>query len=183
MKKLAAIGAVIVAIAAGLVSAQVALAKPTGMSPAEYRALLLRSDGLNHRFGVTDVRSLTLERSPSERFSAGNPIRQNLESPAPAGMTRDEYRALLLRSQGLNQKYGVTNLGPITLERGTQERFGIGNPLRDGPVANPTLSDSSSNIAWDNIGIGMGAALGLLALVATAVIGVRHHNQGHLGTS
>jgi hypothetical protein len=182
MKKLATIGIAIVAIAAALVSAQVALAKPVGMSPAEYRALLLRSEGLNHRFGVTDVRSLTLERSPSERFSASNPIRQNVESPAPAGMTRDEYRALLLRSEGLNKKYGVTNLGQITLERANLDRFGIDNPLRERPVATTTSSDSST-IAWDNIGMGMGAALGLLALVATAVIGVRHHQQGHLRTS
>lgn len=182
MKKLAAIGAVAFAIAGSLVSAQVAFAKPTGMTPAEYRALLIRSDGLNHRFGATDLRSLTIERSPSERFSASNPIRRNVESPVPAGMTRDEYQALLLRSEGLNKKYGVTNLGPITLERGNQQRFGIDNPLREGPVANPTVTDSSS-IAWDNIGMGMGAALGLLALVATAVIGIRHHQQGHLRTS
>jgi hypothetical protein len=159
MKKLAAIGAVAVVVAVSLVSAQAASARPAGITPAEYRALMIHSEGLNNRFAHKTV------------------------SPVPVGMTRDEYRALLLRSEGLNRKYSVNSLDSLTLERGTQQRFGIGNPLREGPVANPTVSDSS-NIAWDNIGIGMGAALGLLALIATAVIGVRHHGQhGHLGTS
>jgi hypothetical protein len=183
MKKLAAIGAVVVAVAISLVSAQAASARPAGINPAEYRALLIRSEGLNHRFGVTNLRSLNLERGINERFATTNPIRQNAASPVPAGMTRDEYRALLLRSEGLNRKYGTTSLDSLTLERGAQDRFGLGNPLRSELVNTPASSDSS-NIAWDNIGMGMGAALGLLALIATAVIGVRHRGQhGHLGTS
>jgi hypothetical protein len=178
MKKLAVIGAVAVAVAASLVSAQAASAR-SGMTQAQYQALVTRSEGLNHRVGVTDPRSLTLERGIDERFATTNPIRQKTVSPLPAGMTRDEYRALLLRSEGLNRKYGTTSLDLLTLERGAQDRFGLDNPLRNEPVVNP--SSDSSNIAWDNIGIGMGAALGLLALIATAVVGVRHH--GHLGTS
>ena len=186
MKKLAAIGALAIAVAASLVSAQAANARPAGLTPAEYqayRALVIRGEGLNHRYGVTDSRSLTLERGTNERFATTNPIRRNAVSPVPAGMTRDEYRALLLRSEGLNRKYGTTNLGSLTLERGAQDRFGLGNPLRTDPGTTPASSDSS-NIAWDNIGMGMGAALGLLALIATAVVGVRHRGQhGHLGTS
>jgi len=162
MKKLAAIGAVAVVVATALVSAQAASARPAGLTPAEYqayRAQVIRSEGLNHRFVQKTV------------------------SPVPAGMTRDEYRALLLRSEGLNRKYGTTSLNSLTLERGAQDRFGLDNPLRNEPVSTPASSDSS-NIAWDNIGIGMGAALGLLALIATAVVGVRHRGQhGHLGTS
>jgi hypothetical protein len=44
------------------------------------------------------------------------------------------FRAELLRSQGMNQVYGLGASKRLTLERGANERFAAGNPLRPKPV-------------------------------------------------
>jgi hypothetical protein len=64
-------------------TAQAATSKPAGMSNAEYRALMIRSQALNDRHGL------------------GWPARK------PELMTAAEFRALMLSSQALNDKYGV----------------------------------------------------------------------------
>jgi hypothetical protein len=84
MKKLAIIGTVIVAVAIPLVAAQGAGAKPTGMSPAEYHALLVREN----------QQQLNLERGKDERFAAGNPLRNEGASSVPQGMTLTLERPL-----------------------------------------------------------------------------------------
>lgn len=97
MKKLAIIGTVVTVGALGLVGQ--AVAKPTssinplpsavaleqgqsqrldaskpafGMTPAEYHALMARSEGLNKKYGLGTY-SLTLERGSNERFTVDNP--------------------------------------------------------------------------------------------------------------
>jgi hypothetical protein len=99
MKKLALIGTVVAVGALGLVGH--AVAKPTaavkplpaavaleqgqsqrldpskpafGMTPAEYNALMARSEGLNKKYGLGTY-SLTLERGSNERFTIDNPTR------------------------------------------------------------------------------------------------------------
>ena len=49
MKKLAIIGMVFAGL---MLSSASAWAKPTGMTKAEYRALMLRSEGLNQKYGL-----------------------------------------------------------------------------------------------------------------------------------
>jgi hypothetical protein len=102
MKKLAIIGTVVTVVALGLVGQ--AVAKPTasvkplpsavaleqglnqrfpsdnpsqkafGMNPAEYHALMARSEGLNKKYGLGTY-SLTLERGSNERFTVDNPTK------------------------------------------------------------------------------------------------------------
>lgn len=102
MKKLAIIGTVVTVVALGLVGQVVA--KPTasvnplpsavaleqglnqrfpsdntsqnafGMNPAEYHALMARSEGLNKKYGLGTY-SLTLERGSNERFTVDNPTK------------------------------------------------------------------------------------------------------------
>ena len=43
-----------------------------GMNPAEYHALMARSEGLNKKYGLGTY-SLTLERGSNERFTVDNP--------------------------------------------------------------------------------------------------------------
>jgi hypothetical protein len=64
-------------------TAQAATSKPAGMSNAEYRALMIRSQALNDRYGLA---------WPAKK---------------PELMTAAEFRALMLRSQALNDKYGL----------------------------------------------------------------------------
>src|SRR5262245_17109058 len=99
MTKLAIIGTVVTVGALGLVGQ--AVAKPTaavrplpasvvleqgqsqrldaskpafGMTPAEYHALMVRSEALNRKYGLGTA-ALTLERGSSERFAIDNPSR------------------------------------------------------------------------------------------------------------
>ena len=77
MKKLAIIGMVFAGL---MLSSASAWAQPTGPTKAEYRALMLRSDGLNQKYSLGQYAT---------------------------GLTKAEYRALMLRSEGMNQKYGA----------------------------------------------------------------------------
>ena len=45
-----------------------------GMNPAEYHALMARSEGLNKKYGLGTY-SLTLERGSNERFTVDNPTK------------------------------------------------------------------------------------------------------------
>jgi hypothetical protein len=58
---------------------------PVGMSTAESRALMLRSEALNRQYGLDAATYV----------------------PAPAAMSWQQYRALGLRSEALNAKYGL----------------------------------------------------------------------------
>ena len=65
-------------------SVQAANSRPAGMTKAEYRALMLRSEALNRQDGL----------------GSG--------TDKPAAMGWQEHRALVLRSKALNAKYGPT---------------------------------------------------------------------------
>jgi len=183
MKKLALIG--IAVVVGALTFAGTALAKPTAQSPqapsgmtaAEYDALMARSQGLNDLYGVKPLPAVTLEQGQNQRFS--------VSQPAPKiGMTKAEYDALMARSEGLNRKYGL-GIESLTLERGSNDRFSPGNPTKDQLVAF-TPSDSSTGFAWDDAGIGAGVGAGVLALLAvvgTGIVALRHRSHGPLGTS
>ena len=60
-------------------------ADSVGMSTAESRALMLRSEALNRQYGLDAATYV----------------------PAPAAMSWQQYRALGLRSEALNAKYGL----------------------------------------------------------------------------
>ena len=68
----------------------------------------------------------------------------------PEGMTKAAYRALHIRSEGLNS-YGKT------LQAST-------------PVAS---TSASTSFAWDDFGIGMAAAFGLVLLTGGLAVAVR----------
>ncbi len=99
-----------------------ASSKPAGMTKAEYRALMLRSQALNEKYGVA------------------------------RGMTKPEYRALMLRSEALNKKY---HLGAFA-------------------VSKPTVVAGADGFAWSAFIIGVAAALGLVLVAGGAVASGRH---------
>jgi hypothetical protein len=98
------------------------------MSKAEYRSLMLRSEALNQKYGLSPQRAV------------------------PQGMTAAEYRALMLRSEALNQKYGL----------GKQKAAAV--------TSQPT--NSTRGFAWGAFGIGAAVMVGL-ALLAGGFF-VRH---------
>jgi hypothetical protein len=124
-KQISRILVVVTAIGALLLLAGPASAssKPAGMTKAEYRALMLRSQALNLKYGLG-------------------------EDP---GMTKAEYRALMLRSQGLNKKY---HLGAFA-------------------VSKPAVVAGGDGFAWSAFGIGAAATLGLVLVAGGAFAGSR----------
>src|SRR5207247_8573426 len=81
--RVAALVTAVAALAFFAGSVQAANSRPAGMTKAEYRALMLRSEALNRQYGLG-------------KWAGRRP------SMSPA-----EYRALMLRSEALNRKYGL----------------------------------------------------------------------------
>ena len=128
-----AIGAVLAGETATAASAGV----PEGMTKAADRALHIRSEALNNLYGnaVTTL-------SPAQFAAYWN-----------AGASRlspDEFNALVVRSEGLNSYRK-------TLQAST-------------PVAS---TSASTSFAWDDFGIGMAAAFGLVLLTGALAVAVR----------
>ena len=107
-------------------AAQATPSRPAGMSKAEYRALMLRSEALDQKYGLHDQRAV------------------------PAGMTSASARALMLRSEALNEKYGLG--------------------AHRAPAAIMRASRSSEGFAWDAFGIGAVAMFGFVLLISGVLL-------------
>jgi hypothetical protein len=129
-RKIATVLAALVVLAAAGGIAQAATSKPSGMSQAEYRALMARSVGLNERY----------------RLGAWKGV--------PEGLSPAEYRALTLRSEALNKQYGL----------------GKWSAAAQGHV-------TTRGFAWGAFGIGAVAMLGLVVLAGGVVAGSRHGRE------
>lgn len=121
--RVAALLTAVAALALFAGSVQAADSRPAGMTNAEYRALMLRSEALNQQYGLG---------------SATN---------EPAAMGWQE--ALVLRSEALNAKYG---LGGAHIVAGPR----------------PAVTVSDNGFVWGDFAIGAAAMLGLV-LVATGI--------------
>ena len=121
------------------------------------------------------VQSTTVKPLPAVALELGSGQRLAVQ-----GMTPDEYRALMLRSEALNQKYGLGGIGSVTLERGANQRFASDNPTKDELVAS-TPTETSTGFAWNDAGIAVGVLLAAIGIATASVVGVRHN--GRLGTS
>jgi hypothetical protein len=92
------------------------------------------------------------------------------------GISQAEYRALLLRSEGLNQLYGVHAAVPVRGEN--YYARGIPTSTPNTIAASPS---TSTDFQWGDAGIGAGVIFGLTALLAVGAAFRRH--QLHVGTS
>jgi hypothetical protein len=118
--RIAAVLATVSALTALAGVAQAGTSKPSSMSKAEYRALMLRSEALNQKYGLRP------------------------QGAVPQGMTAAEYRALMLRSEALNRKYGL----------GKQKAAAV--------TSQPT--NSTQGFPWGAFGIGAAVIFGLALL-------------------
>jgi hypothetical protein len=107
------------------------------MTKAADRALHIRSEALNNLYGnaVTGL--------PPAQFAG-------YWNAGASRLSPDEFNALVVRSEGLNS-YGKT------LQAST-------------PVAS---TSASTSFAWDDFGIGMAAAFGLVLLMGGLAVAVR----------
>ena len=110
----------------------------------------------------------------------------------PEGMTNAAYRALHIRSEALNNLYGnaVTRLSPAQFaayqnagaSRLSPDAFnalvvrseGLNSYGKTLQASTPVASTSAStSFAWDDFGIGMAAAFGLVLLTGGLAVAVR----------
>jgi hypothetical protein len=123
--RVAALLTAVAALAFFAGSVQGANSRPAGMTKAEYRALMLRSEAPNRQYGL----------------GSG--------TDKQAAMGSQEYRALALRSKALNAKYGL----------------GGAHVVASTP---PAVTVAENGFVWGDFAIGAAAIFGLL-LVATGV--------------
>jgi len=117
-----------------------------GPSGQELRALMLRSEGLNKKYGLGNYAT---------------------------GMSAQERRALMLRSEGLNKKYGLgvyAKTTPVVSEK----TAGLQQP---GQPEQPTVAVSSDNeFNWGDAGIGAGAIFVGIVVAFGAALAVRNRH-------
>jgi hypothetical protein len=131
--KIAVVLAALVALAAFTGIAQAGNSKPAGMTKAEYRALVIRSEALNEKYRLGEWKNV------------------------PKGMTPAEYHAVMARSEGLNKKYGLGRWSTASSNRVT--------------------TVAANGFSWGAFGIGVAAAFGLVLLTGGLVAGGRHTRQ------
>jgi len=198
MKKLAIIGIVFAGL---MVPATIAQAKPVGMSKAEYQALMIRSEGLNQKYGVGQSSQQALIREKLQEIGAWavpSTSVQTRVASKPVGMSKAAYRALMLRSAGLNQKYGVGQSSQQALIREKLQEIGAwavpSTSTQSGVVSKPLVSEklaglglpaptttavvsSSDGFDWNDAGIGAAFVLGAMLLGAASLVTIRRQHR------
>jgi hypothetical protein len=95
---------------------------------------------------------------------------------APEGMSTAAYRALQIRSEAMNNPHGgaVTPVSPEALEALAVRSEGLNSHGRTLYAATPAAPASAPEaFAWDDFGIGMAAAFGLVLLTGGLAAAIR----------
>jgi uncharacterized protein (TIGR03382 family) len=144
MYKLAIVGIVMSGV---LMSAAIAQAKPVGMSKAEYRALVTRSEGLNQKYGVGQKSQQAIIREKLGEIGAW---------AVPSTSTTSTQQAIIRMKLGEIGAWAV----PSTSTTST-----------------PTsVVSSDDGFDWNSAGIGAAFVFGAMLLgVASVVTRRRHH--------
>jgi hypothetical protein len=137
--RVAALLTAIAALAFFAASVQAANSRPAGMTKAEYRALLIRSEALNKLYGNA------VTRLSSQQFKELYRARANRMAP-------QQFAALAARSEALNSRYGLDRTSQPTMV--VEQPTGSGNGFR-----------------WGDFGIGAAAMLGLVLLSGGVLAG------------
>jgi hypothetical protein len=94
----------------------------------------------------------------------------------PEGTTKAASRALHIRSEALNNLYGnaVTRVSPDVFNALAVRSEGLNSYGKTLQASTPVASTSAStSFAWDDFGIGMAAAFGLVLLTGGLAVVVR----------
>jgi hypothetical protein len=109
----------------------------------------------------------------------------------PTGMTKAEYRALMLRSEGMNQRYGLgqysrqainNKLGEIGAWAVSSPQQTNTKPLVSEKLAGLNLSPTTTNTSgdgfnWSDAGIGAALAFGFVVLGVGSLLTVRQQHK------
>jgi hypothetical protein len=158
MKKLALIGMVVAGL---LLSSSVALAKPTGMTKAEYQALIARSEGMNQRYG---------------QFEYAQPK----VTPTNVSQKLEEIGAWAVptKPSGVNQKLEEIGAWAVPTN-GTQSKPLVSEKLSGlGLPTGTTAASSGQGFDWNDAGIGAVLALaGILGFGAVLTVRRQHQHK------
>ena len=147
MKKFTIVGIVLFGV---LMSAAIAQAKPVGMSKAEYRALVIRSEGLNQKYGVGQTAQQALIR---ERLG-------EIGLWALPSTSTVRSKPLSRPSQALiRERLGEIGLWAVPSK----------------PTARVT--SGSDGFDWNNSGIGVGLIVGFVLLGLASLLKIRRHDR------
>ncbi len=153
MKKLALIGMVVAGL---LLSTSTAWAKPTGMTKAEYQALMVRSEGLNQKYGLAKVTPTNVNQKLEEIGAWAVPSKRTVSTPIVSDLNQklEEIGAWAVPSK-------QTVSTPIVSEKLS------GLDLR--PAS--TVTSGGNGFDWTDAGIGAALAFaGVLGIGAVLIL-------------
>ena len=146
MKKFTIVGIVLFGV---LMSAAIAQAKPVGMSKAEYRALVIRSEGLNQKYGVGQTAQQALIR---ERLG-------EIGLWALPSTSTVRSKPLSRPSQALiRERLGEIGLWAVP------------------STSTARATSGSDGFDWNNAGLGVGL-LGAVLLGLASLVTIRRHHR------
>jgi hypothetical protein len=97
-------------------------------------------------------------------------VPQSTDSQKPASMSYAEYRALIIRSEAFNRKYGVGQSStPIVSEK-------IDGLQLPATSTTTQVASSGSEFDWGDAGIGAGVVFGTMLLAVGLVLTVRRRD-------
>jgi hypothetical protein len=177
MKKLAIIGTVVAGL---LLSTGVAWAKPTGMTKAEYRALVVRSEGLNQRYGLdkhsqpalaTKLEEIGAWAVPSKQTRPVVPVNQQLEEIGAWAVPSKQTQPIVPVDQKLEEigAWAVPMKQEVSTPIVSEKLGGLGLGTPESSVAT-----TGSGLDWHDVGLGATIAfVGLLGI--GGVLTLRQH--------
>jgi hypothetical protein len=159
MKKLAIIGMVFAGL---MLSSASAWATPTGMTKAEYRALMLRSEGLNQKYGLYKYSQPSISDKLGEigAWAVPSSPKQTVAKPT-VSQQLGEIGAWAVPSPQ------QTDATPLVSEK----LSGLGLPTTT------TVASGGEGFDWNDAGIGAALAFGLVVLGVGSLLTVRHQHR------
>jgi hypothetical protein len=148
MKKLAIIGMVLAGL---MLSSAGAWAQPSGMTKAEYRALMIRSEAMNQRYGLYEYAQPGL-------LSNDHPVNSR---------------------PSVNGKLGEIGAWAVPAKQQTQSKPLVSEKLSGLGVGEPTTTVASSGkgFDWNDAGIGAALAFGFVVLGVGSLLTVRQQQH------
>jgi hypothetical protein len=168
MKKLALIGMVVAGL---LLSTSTALAKPTGMTKAEFQALITPSEGSNVNQQLEEIGAWAV---PTKQPVTPVDVNQQLEEIGAWAVPTEPTVTPVDVNQQLEEigAWAVPTKQTVSTPLVSEKLAGVGIPAPE-----TTVSSTAQGFDWNDAGIGAALALGG-TLGIGAVLTVRHHQHG-----
>ena len=158
MKKFAIIGMVFAGL---MLSTASAWATPAGMTKAEYRALMLRSEGMNQRYGLYKYSQALVSDKLGEIGAWAVPTSPNQTLPTRVDQQLEEIGAWAVPSKQNAET-------PLVSEK--LSGLGVGQPTT-------TLASSGDGFDWNDAGVGAALVFGVAVLGIGSLLTVRHQHR------